>query len=95
MTPRFFSSKQIEPPQGEIAGSEAHHLMHVLRLGVGDRVTLFDGSGAEYAARIQAISRDRVRCDVDEKRVIDRELAFDLQLAVALPKGDRSRWLVE
>ena len=95
MTSRFFSSERIEPPHGEIAGSEAHHLMHVLRLGVGDRVTLFDGSGAEYSAQIQAISRDRVRCDVDEKTVIDRELAFDLQLAVALPKGDRSRWLVE
>ena len=95
MTPRFFSSEPIEPPRGEIGGSEAHHLMHVLRLGVGDRVTLFDGSGAEYSAHIQSVSRDSVCCEVEEKRVIDRELRFDLQLAVALPKGDRSRWLVE
>ena len=69
--------------------------MHVLRLGVGDRVTLFDGSGAEYSAQIQSVSRDRVYCEVEEKGVIDRELGFDIQLAVALPKGDRSRWLVE
>ena len=67
----------------------------MLRLEVGDSVTLFDGSGAEYSAQIETISRDRVTCSVGEKRDVDRELDFDLHLAVALPKGDRSRWLVE
>src|SRR5262249_62180235 len=30
-----------------------------------------------------------------ERREIDRELPFELVVAVALPKGDRQRWLVE
>ena len=70
-------------------------MVHVLRLEVGDRVTLFDGSGVEYEARIENISRQKVACLVENEQTIDRELGIELHLAVALPKGDRSRWLVE
>ena len=95
MMRRFFSSSPIHPPGAEITGSEAHHMVHVLRLEVGDRVTLFDGSGVEYEARIENISRQKVACSVENEQTIDRELGIELHLAVALPKGDRSRWLVE
>jgi 16S rRNA (uracil1498-N3)-methyltransferase len=95
MTRRFYSSTLIQPPRTEICGTEAHHMLHVLRLEVGDRVTLFDGSGVEYTARIEHISRQKVQCTIEDQQAIDRELGVELHLAVALPKGDRSRWLVE
>ena len=41
-------------------GQEAHHLLHVMRAKVGERVTLFDGSGAEFEAEIAKCGRSEV-----------------------------------
>ncbi len=95
MARRFFSSASIQSPRVEISGSEAHHILHVLRLEVGDRVNLFDGTGVEYQARIDAISRQKVDCVIEDQQTINRELDIEIHLGVALPKGVRSRWLIE
>jgi 16S rRNA (uracil1498-N3)-methyltransferase len=92
---RFFCESPIEVPRAEISGAEAHHLLHVLRLGIGDEVTLFDGNGAEFSAKISAAARQKVELIIVRQIAADRELVGELTLAVALPKGDRQRWLVE
>ncbi len=94
MSHRFFVTS-VDREQAVLEGSEAHHLLHVMRAGVGAEVVLFDGSGAEYTARVSQIDRTRVRLSVLECVEVDRELAVNVTLAVALPKGDRQRWLVE
>ena len=57
--------------------------------------TLFDGSGAEFDAEVIASKRSEVELQVLERREVDRELPFRLEVGVALPKGDRQKWLVE
>ncbi len=66
-----------------------------MRAKVGDELVLFDGSGAEFPARIEKIGRSEVDLSIIERREVDRELPFRLVIGVALPKGDRQRWLVE
>ena len=78
-----------------LAGSEAHHLIHVMRATVGTSVTLFDGGGAEFPAEVQRVGRAEIELAVLQRDEVDRELARYVTLAVALPKGDRQRWLVE
>jgi 16S rRNA (uracil1498-N3)-methyltransferase len=78
-----------------LEGPEAHHLIHVKRAKPGERVVLFDGSGAEFSAQVEATRRDRVELSVLERVEVNRELPFELTLGVTLPKGDRQRWLVE
>src|SRR5262245_908029 len=95
MSHRFFCQQPPSAAGAILEGAEAHHLLNVMRLAVGDEVTLFDGSGREVTARIRRAARDRVELDVVEKSAVDRELPFELVLGVALPKGDRQRWLVE
>ena len=56
---------------------------------------LFDGSGAEFLARVERVERSVVRLTIIERREVDRELPCDVTLGVALPKGERQRWLVE
>ncbi|MBN2023942.1 MAG: 16S rRNA (uracil(1498)-N(3))-methyltransferase [Pirellulales bacterium] len=92
---RFFVAEPIEGDRAVLAEAEAHHLAHVLRAVAGDNVTLFDGSGVEYAARVVKVSRHRVELEVVGRRAVDRELPVELTLAVALPKGERQKWLVE
>lgn len=43
-----------------ISGSDARHIKNVLRLGAGDVVGLYDGTGSEYEARITALSKQQV-----------------------------------
>jgi 16S rRNA (uracil1498-N3)-methyltransferase len=96
MADRFY----IVPPLGDadravLEGAEAHHLLHVMRGKVGDEVVLFDGRGWEYLAAIVRTGRSRVELQIIVRSAVDRELPFPVTLAVALPKGDRQRWLVE
>ena len=95
MSKRFFVESSIEGARAELIGSEAHHLIHVMRADVGDEVVLLDGSGAEFSAIVAQIGRSSVELQVGQRHDIDRELPFSLTLGVALPKGDRQRWLVE
>ena len=44
-----------------LTGGEAHHALHVLRLQVGDEVTVFDGRGHEARCSTAEIARDKVR----------------------------------
>jgi 16S rRNA (uracil1498-N3)-methyltransferase len=78
-----------------LTGEEAHHLMHVSRVRRGEQVCLFDGSGLEYDAIVQAVGKRDVSLSIVARRTVDRELAFPLTLACATPKGDRLRWLIE
>jgi 16S rRNA (uracil1498-N3)-methyltransferase len=95
MSGRFFVDSPISGNHATLAGAEAHHLAHVMRAKPGDRLMLFDGSGFEFAAQIESIGKAQVELTVLGRLAIDRESSMRLTLAVALPKGDRQRWLIE
>jgi 16S rRNA (uracil1498-N3)-methyltransferase len=95
MADRYFVETPIDGPQARLIGTEAHHLIHVMRGKIGDQITLFDGLGAEYACRVSQVGRSEVTLNVGSRQEVNRESSLPLTLAVALPKGDRRRWLVE
>jgi 16S rRNA (uracil1498-N3)-methyltransferase len=95
MADRYFVEMPIAGPQACLHGGEAHHLAHVMRARPGDMVTLFDGSGVEFSARIESVGRAEIELAILTRDEIDRELPWNIVLGVALPKGDRGRWLVE
>jgi 16S rRNA (uracil1498-N3)-methyltransferase len=78
-----------------LSGSEAHHLLHVMRASPGEHVVLFDGRGGQYDAEVVARGRKTVQLAVGAHQPVDCELAFELTLGMPLPKGERQRWLVE
>jgi 16S rRNA (uracil1498-N3)-methyltransferase len=92
---RYYSHEPIERGKVTLDGSEAHHLLHVMRAQPGEPVVLFDGRGDEYDALIVQRGRSTVELAVAAKRSIDRELPWDLVLGIPLPKGERERWLIE
>jgi 16S rRNA (uracil1498-N3)-methyltransferase len=95
MADRYFVETPIAGSTAMVSGHEAHHLAHVMRAKPGTMVTLFDGTGAEFIARVERVGRSEIELAVCEGREIDREAAVRITLGVALPKGDRARWLVE
>ena len=95
MSDRYFVDSPIQGEVAIVTGPEAHHLIHVMRAAAGLEVTLFDGSGVEFTGRVEKVGRTEVRVAILASEAADRELPFDLVLGVALPKGDRQKWLVE
>lgn len=95
MSNRFYTSFSLSCGPVLLQGPEAHHLAVVCRFRAGDAVTLFNGDGREYLAEVQNIERKSILLNVVEVRTPDRELKFRLEIAVALPKGDRVDFLVE
>ncbi len=67
----------------------ARHAARVLRMTVGDEMTLFDGTGGEYACRIAAVERVRVAVDVLEWRNVERESPIHVTLVQALQAGEK------
>jgi 16S rRNA (uracil1498-N3)-methyltransferase len=92
---RYFVDSPIKGDLVTLAGPESHHLVHVLRAKAGTRVVLFDGSGAEFLAQVDQVGRTEVKLKVLSRHEVSRELSVALTLGVALPKGDRQKWLVE
>lgn len=78
-----------------LEGDEARHLSRVMRKKVGEEVELFDGVGSEYSAVIEKIIRDQVVLSILNRRNGFPEKKTKLVLAVALPKGDRQKWMIE
>jgi 16S rRNA (uracil1498-N3)-methyltransferase len=95
MANRFYTSFALSPGPVTIQGPEAHHLATVRRFHVGDAVVLFNGDGNEYAAEIVSIDRKAIALNVLHVDQANRELAIDLVVACAIPKGDRADFLVE
>jgi 16S rRNA (uracil1498-N3)-methyltransferase len=84
------------------AGSEcvlplqpSRHLAVVLRLREGDEITLFDGSGAEFPARIVRCDPRAVRVAVGAARIAERESPLAITLAQALCAGARMDYAIQ
>jgi len=94
MSERFFLDAPPRAGHVELSGDEARHLARVLRAKVGDTVSVFDGHGREWPARIATLGRDRVGLELGPVIEVAPPSRV-LTLAVALPKGDRQKWMVE
>ncbi|MCA9110634.1 MAG: 16S rRNA (uracil(1498)-N(3))-methyltransferase [Planctomycetaceae bacterium] len=92
---RFYVPQDLNTDVLEVSGDEAAHMLRVLRLTVGDRVSLFDGDGQEVIAEITGTRKHTARLRVRESspRVSAERPA--ITLVTAVPKSDRFRWLVE
>jgi 16S rRNA (uracil1498-N3)-methyltransferase len=79
----------------ELDEAESNHASRVLRSQVGEDVLLFDGWGNEGFGTIRLIERRRVLVHVASTRFAPRDHEGRLALAVAMPKGDRQRNVIE
>lgn len=87
----------------------AAHLTRVLRLRAGALLTVFDGRGGEYHARLLEpgpgtsareitggrTSRAAVQVEIGEYRAVDRESPFPVTLLQCLARGERMDWIVQ
>ena len=89
MLPRFLAAIDAASATARLAEDEARHLSQVLRLRAGDEVTVFDGAGREFHARVDRVARDGVDLTLLGESDAAAEPTVQLTLAQAVLKGDK------
>jgi 16S rRNA (uracil1498-N3)-methyltransferase len=70
----------------EIAGREAHHALHVLRVRSGEEVVVLDGAGGEHVCEVREAGRHSLTLVIKKSRKSERA-PYQVTLVQALPKG--------
>lgn len=90
MVPRFYIDAPLRAGSVcTLSEDAAHHAIHVLRLREGDEVTLFNGRGGEFAARIASIQRLKIAIDLLQHRPIERESPLRVCLVQGVSAGEK------
>ena len=92
---RFFIDSPFEGSETQLSDDQAHHVANVMRASVGDPLTLFDAHGNEYLTEITAKAKKRVTVKKLSSSRPERKLTRAITIVVALPKGDRQKFLIE
>ena len=96
MAPRIFLPEPLREDAAVALPAAAVQHVHVLRLQPGDALTLFNGDeDAEWPGTIAAAGRARVDVRLAARRAVERELAFEVTLAIGIPANERMDALVE
>ena len=72
-----------------LEAAAAAHVTRVLRLGVGDAVTLFNGDGADYPARISGLNRGAVEAEVTGRTAARAESPLAVTLVQGIARTER------
>lgn len=78
-----------------LADEDHHYITRVLRLGVGDSVTLFDGQGDEAEVRIVRVGPRASEGRVLERRHVGRPAGPEITLVQALARGEKLDLVVQ
>ncbi|HIZ16549.1 MAG TPA: 16S rRNA (uracil(1498)-N(3))-methyltransferase [Firmicutes bacterium] len=73
----------------EIVGGDAVHILKSLRMSVGDRLTICDGSGSDAECEIYEAGRDYLKLKVLSRSLSLSEPNIEVNLYQCLPKGDK------
>ena len=93
--PRIFTQHALDQhAQIELERDATAHLVKVLRIKVGDRVTLFNGDGFDYTACVIETGKS-ARLAISDKLSNDMESALTLTLAQGISRGDRMDYSIQ
>ncbi len=93
--PRFFVDSAFAPGDIVALPEDVARHVQVLRLESGDALTLFNGRGGQYAARLVELGRRNALAEVGAFEPVDAEAPYRITLAQGIAGGDKMDWLVE
>ena len=86
--PRVFINQKITFSETiSLPEDKAHHILHVLRLRIGDQIKLFNNSGLEFKAEITELTKKAVRAQVKDNGQLENDSPLDITLCLAVSRG--------
>ncbi len=94
--PRFYVPKPIiKKGMLTVTGDEVKHIRKVLRLGIGDRISIFDGSGMEYEGAIAEVTSSSVVVKIHDIFSSKKESHLEITLAQSILKSEKMDYLIQ
>jgi 16S rRNA (uracil1498-N3)-methyltransferase len=94
--PRIFIDSEISKDAlVSLDAASSRHVAGALRLRAGASVTLFNGSGGEYPARIERVDRKAVSVRILDFVQAERESPLSVAMGLAISRGERMDYAVQ
>ena len=91
----YIASDSITDGRAFIGGSDANHILRVLRKNVGDVIHVCDMHGNSYSAEIDEITRDGLYATLGDAEKQNNEMPFRVSVYQCFPKGDKLETVVQ
>ena len=92
---RFFTEPQnIHETSADIF-EDAAHITRVLRMEVGDRILLFDGTGWEYTAELTQIDSKQCLARILDKSYSEQEPDIQVTIFQGIPKAGKMESIIQ
>lgn len=94
--PRFFVNRSdVTDSEIFISGSDVNHIKNVLRMNVGEEISVSDGEGRDYFGKITALDKDLVTVHIENSWDSFVELPARIYLFQGLPKADKMELIIQ
>jgi 16S rRNA (uracil1498-N3)-methyltransferase len=93
--PRIYTPQYLKLGMSLALDAAAARHVQVLRMQPGDALTLFNGQGGEFEAKVMLMGRSQVDIEIGVHHAIEREALREVHLAIGMPANDRMDWLIE
>jgi len=91
----FVEPSQIREESVLILGTDVNHIKNVLRMEVGQMVSISDKIEREYICEIAAIEQESIKLHICSTVEENRELPSKIYLFQGLPKGDKMELIIQ
>ncbi|HIP53346.1 MAG TPA: 16S rRNA (uracil(1498)-N(3))-methyltransferase [Chromatiales bacterium] len=73
----------------------SRHLLQVLRLRTGAEITVFNGDGRDYAARLASVERKAAVLEIGEPSGLEPAPALQIHLGLGISRGERMDFAIQ
>jgi 16S rRNA (uracil1498-N3)-methyltransferase len=95
IVPRIYTPQNLQSGQAIALEAFATRHVQVLRMQPGDDLTLFNGLGGEFEAKVLLMGRSQVQVQIGAHHALEREARRQVHLAIGMPANERMDWLIE
>jgi 16S rRNA (uracil1498-N3)-methyltransferase len=90
----YLSPEQCRSSELKLTSREAHHAVHVLKVGRGERLVVLDGAGSEILCEAHDHARGALPLTVISRALIP-PLPYHITLLQAIPKGKTFETIIQ
>ena len=94
--PKYFTEPEnIKDGFIEIFSDEAKHILNVMRMEIGDTLTICDGQSNDYLCRICETGKNCFKAKIEETTKSESEPKTKITLYQGLPKSDKMELIIQ
>ena len=91
----FVSERLFNDAEITLEGDRARYLGRVLRMRVGDAITVFDGTGPEWSASIENMTKSTATLHLGESHEAATESPLKVHLVQGISRGERMDFVIQ